>query len=116
MAYPPRKRLKVVSPAAPCNDPFGGDDDFTQDDLEEIDIIASQAVNGDLAGPGPSSKGTGMGPIGPRPGESTKPYSGSRQQPSGLARSNSMRDREIPELPCKDTFGKTSEINVLSVA
>ncbi|XP_064823498.1 ATR-interacting protein [Oncorhynchus masou masou] len=105
MAYPPRKRLKVVSPAAPCNDPFGGDDDFTQDDLEEIDIIASQAVNGDLAGPGPSSKGTGMGPIGPRPGESLKPYSGSRQQPSGLARSNSMRGREIPELPCKDTFG-----------
>ncbi|XP_038839856.1 ATR-interacting protein [Salvelinus namaycush] len=98
MAYPPRKRLKVLSPAAPCNDPFGGDDDFTQDDLEEIDIIASQAVNGDLAGPGPSS-------IGPRPGESRKPYSGSRQQPSGLARSNSMRDREIPEFPCKDTFG-----------
>lgn len=98
MAYPPRKRLKGMSPAAPCNDPFGGDDDFTQDDLEEIDIIASQAVNGDLAGPGSSS-------IGPRPGESRKPYSGSRQQPSGLARSNSMRDREIPEFPCKDTFG-----------
>ncbi|XP_029548661.1 ATR-interacting protein [Salmo trutta] len=98
MAYPPRKRLKGMSPAAPCNDPFGGDDDFTQDDLEEIDIIASQAVNGDLAGPGPSS-------IGPRPGESRKPYSGSREQPSGLARSNSMRDREIPEFPCKDTFG-----------
>ncbi|KAK6320793.1 hypothetical protein J4Q44_G00077690 [Coregonus suidteri] len=107
MDYPPSKRLKRMSHAAPCNDPFGDDDDFTQDDLEEIDIIASQAVNGELAEPGPSSKGTtmAMGSIGPRPGELKKSYSGSRQQPSGLAMSNPMRDGEIPEFPCKETFG-----------
>lgn len=48
MEYPPSKRLKGLVPnEAPAEqDPFGDDEDFTQDDLEEIDIIASQAVTG----------------------------------------------------------------------
>ncbi|KAI4881103.1 hypothetical protein NFI96_024796, partial [Prochilodus magdalenae] len=48
MEYPPSKRLKGLQNAAPVEqDPFGDDEDFTQDDLEEIDIIASQAITGD---------------------------------------------------------------------
>ncbi|XP_048877814.1 ATR-interacting protein isoform X2 [Brienomyrus brachyistius] len=54
MEYPPNKRLKGESyDARPDADPFGDDEDFTQDDLDEIDIIASQAVTDDLAPPAP---------------------------------------------------------------
>ncbi|XP_058616823.1 ATR-interacting protein [Onychostoma macrolepis] len=46
MNFPPRKKLKGQQvPAEP--DPFDDDIDFTQDDLEQIDIIASQAITGD---------------------------------------------------------------------
>ncbi|XP_016428454.1 ATR-interacting protein-like isoform X2 [Sinocyclocheilus rhinocerous] len=46
MNFPPSKRLKGHQvPAEP--DPFDDDIDFTQDDLEQIDIIASQAITGD---------------------------------------------------------------------
>ncbi|KAL1007819.1 hypothetical protein UPYG_G00092080 [Umbra pygmaea] len=107
MEYPPSKRLKGMASATPSNDTFGDDDDFTQDDLEEIDIIASQAVTGIQAEPGQTSKGTpvGMGSFGPRQGELRTSYSGGRQQPCGLAKSNPAREREIPEFPCNNTFG-----------
>ncbi|XP_077459570.1 ATR-interacting protein [Stigmatopora argus] len=47
MTCPPSKRLRGLNHDAPKSDahqadPFG--DDFTQDDLEEIDIMASQAI------------------------------------------------------------------------
>uniref|UniRef100_A0A8C1M0S4 ATR interacting protein n=1 Tax=Cyprinus carpio TaxID=7962 RepID=A0A8C1M0S4_CYPCA len=46
MNFPPSKRLKGHQvPAEP--DPFDDDIGFTQDDLEQIDIIASQAAPGD---------------------------------------------------------------------
>uniref|UniRef100_A0A671T0R1 ATR-interacting protein-like n=1 Tax=Sinocyclocheilus anshuiensis TaxID=1608454 RepID=A0A671T0R1_9TELE len=46
MNVPPSKRLKGHQvPAEP--DPFDNDIDFTQDDLEQIDIIVSQAITGD---------------------------------------------------------------------
>ncbi len=46
MNFPPRKKLKGQQvPAEP--DPFDDDIDFTQDDLEQIDILASQAITGD---------------------------------------------------------------------
>ncbi|KAG9337051.1 hypothetical protein JZ751_029818 [Albula glossodonta] len=49
MECPPSKRLKGLNYGAPCtSDPFGDDGDFTQDDLEEIDIMASQAYTGDV--------------------------------------------------------------------
>ncbi|KAM3834047.1 ATR-interacting protein [Diretmus argenteus] len=54
MDYPPTKRLKGLNHevVAAFSDPFGDDEDFTQDDLDEIDIIASQAVTTDAGGPG----------------------------------------------------------------
>uniref|UniRef100_A0A1A7X159 ATR interacting protein n=2 Tax=Iconisemion striatum TaxID=60296 RepID=A0A1A7X159_9TELE len=48
MNYPPAKRLRGLNQnvvtAVPNDDPFGDDDEFTQEDLDEIDIIASQAT------------------------------------------------------------------------
>ncbi|KAM7005936.1 ATR-interacting protein [Tautogolabrus adspersus] len=53
MNCPPTKRLRGLNQdvvtAMPFDDPFGDDDDFTQDDLDEIDIIASQAVTSTAA-------------------------------------------------------------------
>ncbi|XP_073700814.1 ATR-interacting protein [Garra rufa] len=46
MDFPPSKRLKGHRvPSEP--DPFDDDIDFTQDDLEQIDSITSQAITGD---------------------------------------------------------------------
>ncbi|XP_021265150.1 ATR-interacting protein isoform X3 [Numida meleagris] len=58
---PPSKRPKGpagVGAAAAAEDPFGDNDDFTADDLEEIDTIASQALSQDAAGraPAPASR------------------------------------------------------------
>ncbi|XP_025032341.1 ATR-interacting protein [Python bivittatus] len=49
--FPPNKRYKsVVSPKCKgIEDPFGDNDDFTADDLKEIDIIASQALTPDVS-------------------------------------------------------------------
>ncbi|XP_042567662.1 ATR-interacting protein isoform X1 [Cyprinus carpio] len=46
MDFPPSKRLKGHRVTAEP-DPFDDDIDFTQDELEQIDIIASQAITGD---------------------------------------------------------------------
>lgn len=47
MNYPPTKRLRGVNQDIPTgttfDDPFGDDDAFSQADLAEIDILASQA-------------------------------------------------------------------------
>ncbi|KAM6325163.1 LOW QUALITY PROTEIN: ATR-interacting protein [Podargus strigoides] len=51
--FPPHKRPKSSGAAGPDEgpgDPFGDNDDFTADDLEEIDILASQALSQDAAG------------------------------------------------------------------
>lgn len=49
MNCPPTKRLRGLNQEAATvmefDDPFGDDKDFTQDDLDEIDIIASQAIS-----------------------------------------------------------------------
>ncbi|KAB5537081.1 hypothetical protein PHYPO_G00114740 [Pangasianodon hypophthalmus] len=48
MEYPPSKRHRGLHNEDPAmTDDFGEDEDFTQDDLEEIDIIASQAITRD---------------------------------------------------------------------
>lgn len=56
MSCPPTKRLRGqnqnVVTAVAFNDTFGDDDEFTQADLDEIDIIASQAITS----AGPESK------------------------------------------------------------
>ncbi|KAF7657636.1 hypothetical protein LDENG_00023570 [Lucifuga dentata] len=55
MDSPPTKRLRghnqLVMDVA--NDPFGDDEEFTQEDLEEIDIIALQAINQSTVPPRP---------------------------------------------------------------
>lgn len=51
MDFPPSKRLKGHQVSA-GPDPFDDDIDFTQDDLDQIDIIASQAVTGDVQNSG----------------------------------------------------------------
>lgn len=45
MNCPPSKRPRRLNDdlAQRSEDPFGDDEDFTQDDLDEIDVIASQA-------------------------------------------------------------------------
>lgn len=47
MNCPPTKRQRRLNDSVPramtSDDPFGDDEDFTQDDLDEIDVIASQA-------------------------------------------------------------------------
>ncbi|XP_075289019.1 ATR-interacting protein isoform X1 [Opisthocomus hoazin] len=51
--FPPHKRPKSSGAAGPGEgpgDPFGDSDDFTADDLEEIDILASQALSREAAG------------------------------------------------------------------
>lgn len=60
MNCPPTKRLRGlnhdIATAVAVDDPFGDDEDFTQDDLNEIDIIASQALTSATAGSGLESK------------------------------------------------------------
>ncbi|ROL55464.1 ATR-interacting protein [Anabarilius grahami] len=51
MDFPPSKRLKGHQVSA-GPDPFDDDIDFTQDDLDQIDIIASQAITGDVQNSG----------------------------------------------------------------
>ncbi|XP_056293121.1 ATR-interacting protein isoform X2 [Pseudoliparis swirei] len=69
MNCPPTKRLRGLDQdaVAAFDNPFGDDDDFTQDDLDEIDTIASQAITA-VAAPGLGTK------PGPKP---TEPARGS---------------------------------------
>lgn len=49
--FPPNKRYKSVvsSKCKETEDPFGDNDDFTVDDLKEIDVISSQALTLDVS-------------------------------------------------------------------
>ncbi|XP_038136815.1 ATR-interacting protein isoform X1 [Cyprinodon tularosa] len=65
MNGPPTKRLRglnqdVVTPVT-FDDPFGDDEEFTQDDLNELDIIASQAFTSAVAVSKPVSKPSNEG-------------------------------------------------------
>lgn len=64
--FPPHKRPKSGGAAGPwpgCDpgDPFGDSDDFTADDLEEIEILASQALSQERAGGLPEQAWGGLG-------------------------------------------------------
>ncbi|XP_054473032.1 ATR-interacting protein [Anoplopoma fimbria] len=101
MYFPPTKRLRGPNQDAVTafNDPFGDDDDFTQDDLNEIDIIASQAITAATA------PGLGMKP-GPKPMEqargSTWPQSAGQNKPVSRATTNQSSE---------NTFGFSSRGN-----
>ncbi|XP_031465228.1 ATR-interacting protein isoform X2 [Phasianus colchicus] len=70
--FPPSKRPKGPAGvgAAAEEDPFGDNDDFTADDLEEIDTIASQALTQDAAlrDPAPASRPHGAWSSAAEPG------------------------------------------------
>ncbi|XP_035193274.1 ATR-interacting protein isoform X3 [Oxyura jamaicensis] len=80
---PPHKRPKGPAAGAEAlEDPFGDGDDFTADDLEEIDTIASQALSQDAA-PAGHAWGGRAGPWGRAAGK--EPAAGSSAE-SGLLR------------------------------
>ncbi|XP_034724200.1 ATR-interacting protein [Etheostoma cragini] len=100
MNFPPTKRLRgmnqdVVTTVA-FDDPFGDDMDFTQDDLDEIDTIASQAITS-TAAPG----------LGSKPG--TKPIELNRGsvRPSSAGQSHSV-SRTTTNQSRENTFGFSS--------
>ncbi|XP_071349907.1 ATR-interacting protein isoform X2 [Trachinotus anak] len=97
MNCPPTKRLRglnhEVRTAVALDDPFGDDEDFTQDDLDEIDIIASQANTS-----APAVVGLGSKPEN-KPVESTWPPSAG--QSKSLSRATMKQSRE-------NTFGFSS--------
>ncbi|KAG7478135.1 hypothetical protein MATL_G00077080 [Megalops atlanticus] len=77
MECPPSKRLKGMNFGAPPSaDPFEDDEVFTQDDLDEIDIIASQACTGDVGVTGPRET---LGAVLPCPGPQNKAFSEGRK-------------------------------------
>ncbi|XP_028854246.1 ATR-interacting protein isoform X2 [Denticeps clupeoides] len=77
MACPPSKRQKVLNHGtAPGHDPFMDDDDFTQDDFDEIDVIASQAITGNPQASGARRTGSSSSS---NSGEQSKPPSGGRR-------------------------------------
>ncbi|XP_067442577.1 ATR-interacting protein isoform X2 [Thunnus thynnus] len=93
MNFPPTKRLRGLNQdivtAGAFDDPFGDDEDFTQDDLDEIDIIASQANT--------SASASGLGS---KPGTksvehargSVLPLSAGQSKPQSRATTNQSRE------------------------
>ncbi|XP_007547107.1 ATR-interacting protein-like [Poecilia formosa] len=63
MNCPPTKRLRGLNQdvvtAVASDDPFGDDEEFTQDDFDEIDIIASQAFTSAVAASKPNEPASG---------------------------------------------------------
>ncbi|XP_060926081.1 ATR-interacting protein [Limanda limanda] len=92
MNCPPTKRLRGLNHevATAFDDPFGDDEDFTQDDLDEIDVLASQAFSSTSAGAEPGSKAEN------KPVESAWPSCTGQNKP--LSRATSKQSRE-------NTFG-----------
>ncbi|XP_073323636.1 ATR-interacting protein [Pagrus major] len=97
MNCPPTKRLRGlnqgIATAMAFDDPFGDDEDFTQDDLDEIDDISSQAITSATA-PGLGSK-PGTKPAELARGSARPPSTG---QSKSLSRAASNQSRE-------NTFG-----------
>ncbi|XP_053266800.1 ATR-interacting protein [Pleuronectes platessa] len=92
MNCPPTKRLRGINHevATAFDDPFGDDEDFTQDDLDEIDVLASQAFSSTSAGAELGSKAEN------KPVESAWPSCTGKSKP--LSRATSKPSRE-------NTFG-----------
>ncbi|KAM9860180.1 ATR-interacting protein [Aulostomus maculatus] len=93
MNCPPTKRLRGmnrdIAMVQAFDDPFGDDEDFTQDDLDEIDILASQAITS-TAVSGFVSK-TGTKPVELGHGSGFPPSAG---QSKPLSRATSNQSRE----------------------
>lgn len=92
MNCPPTKRLRGlnhnIATAVAFDDPFGDDEDFTQDDLDEIDVIASQALTSATAG-----AGLGPKPVEPADGSAWSSSVGQSHNKS-LSRATTNQGRE----------------------
>ncbi|KAM4651079.1 ATR-interacting protein isoform 1-T2 [Discoglossus pictus] len=100
--YPPPKRSRT-SDSKKMNDPFSDHEDFTADDLEEIDILASQAYTQE---PGPAHPPTNHHhSITVRKNDS--PYTGkTTMAPPGQQRQRNSDRTDTPEtFENKDAFG-----------
>lgn len=93
MNCPPSKRLRglnhKVATTASFDDPFGDDEDFTQDDLDELDIIASQAITSTAAGSGLGSKPENKAV------ESGRPHAAEQSKPLGRATVKQSRENTL---------------------
>lgn len=95
--FPPHKRPRSSGAAGPDEgpgDPFGDNDDFTADDLEEIDILASQALSQEAAGVAAPRAGLpkrGWGAVGP---------SSAQRPAAGLPRGSGPAARGKPTGRC----------------
>ncbi|XP_012736795.2 ATR-interacting protein isoform X1 [Fundulus heteroclitus] len=101
MNCPPTKRFRGLNQdsvtAVGLDDPFGDDDEFTQDDLDEIDVIASQAFTSALSAPAskPVSKpkDQARGSTWPSsPGQNRSATNQSKENKSGAYRGNAAKD------------------------
>ncbi|KAI7791201.1 ATR-interacting protein [Triplophysa rosa] len=101
MEFPPSKRLKGHQTSAEP-DPFDDDIDFTQDDLTQMDIIASQAITGD--GQNSGSKRT-YSSVFPVPDEQSKAPARSGRKTFSLGDGCSTSTFDRTEAQRKDAFG-----------
>lgn len=112
MNYPPTKRLRGVNQDIPTgttfDDPFGGDDAFSQDDLAEIDILASQAVTSNsFSGPATKPVETAGGSAGQGRLSSRTSATSNRDSKFGFKSSNNRSK------PSRDPFGKFIAWNIM---
>ncbi|KAM7422027.1 hypothetical protein PAMA_010215 [Pampus argenteus] len=90
--------------AVAFDDPFGDDEDFTQDDLDEIDILASQAV---ASASGIGSK-PGTKPLEQTRGGSALPSSAGQSKPLSRATTNQSRENTFGFISKRGNAGISS--------
>ncbi|XP_035813505.2 ATR-interacting protein isoform X2 [Amphiprion ocellaris] len=97
MNCPPTKRLRGLNQdvvtAVAFDDPFGDDEDFTQDVLDEIDIIASQAITSAAAGAEMASKSGTKQTEAAR--GSTRTFSAGQSKPLSRTTANQSRENSV---------------------
>ncbi|XP_053577168.1 ATR-interacting protein [Bombina bombina] len=102
--YPPPKRSRTAhaTEMKPFDDPFNDHEDFTADDLEEIDILASQAYTQDPDPAEPAANHTHS----KAPPSNGLPYSFKTGQQHGQQRlKNSVRREPLESCGSKESFG-----------
>ncbi|XP_014885613.1 ATR-interacting protein-like [Poecilia latipinna] len=104
MNCPPTKRLRGLNQdvvtAVASDDPFGDDEEFTQDDFDEIDIIASQAFTSAVAASTPNE---------PAPGSTWTSSAGQNKSAKGSNRGDSYRLLEAQHAELKRKLNEVEE-------
>ncbi|KAM4589009.1 ATR-interacting protein isoform 2-T2 [Odontesthes bonariensis] len=117
MNRPPMKRLRGLNQdvvtAVGYDDPFEDDEEFTQDDLDEIDIIATQAITSAAGGAGIRSK-PGTKPNEAAPGSSWSSSAGQSIPPSRATADQSREktfgfNRENAGKPSREPLGNMQQ-------